>query len=75
MRHPDDVFNLLRQVREARPGQRIATQVPLNLNVDQPAESEDGLTPAGDARDPEASEEDGHQTDESSRKRDSRGIP
>ena len=46
MRHPDDVFNLLRQMREARPGQRIATQVPLNLNVDQPAESDDGLTPA-----------------------------
>ena len=72
---PDRVFNLLQQMREARPGQRIEMQVPLNLNVDKPDEGEDEPTPAGEPQDPEAANEVGDESDESSTKPDSRGIP
>ena len=71
MSNPDAVFNLLKQMREAKAGQRIVTQGRLNLSIEKPDEGEDTSAPAGDAGDPEASNNVGG---ESSAKRESRGI-
>lgn len=55
---PDRVFNLLEQMRSAKPGQRIITQGGLHLRVEKVDEGEDRSRPASEGGDREASTED-----------------
>ena len=56
MSNPDNVFRLLEQMRNARPGQRIV-QGRLELKIEKP---DQGEVPPGEGREPEQANEDQH---------------
>ena len=58
MRNPEDVFNLLRKMREAKAGQRIVTHGRLNLRVEKVDEDEERSRPVSEGGGREASTED-----------------
>ena len=66
MRSPDAVFNLLNQMRQAKPGQRIVTQGRLDLSVQKVHGDDDRPRSVGQGGDPEPSNEDRDQSAEQS---------
>ena len=70
MSNADNVFRLLEQMRNARPGQRIV-QGRLDLSIEKP---DDGEASPGEGREPEQANEDQDAGGETGSKADSRRI-